>query len=332
AVRCWQGTTGQYLYVVDLQTGALIRRFGPTGSPIVGSPSLWVGTPGAVSTRAYVGDADGDVWRLDMSDPDPTRWRFAVSFDGFYDAGQMAGQPIVAPPVLSVDRNGDTLIAIGSGDPDLLEGFDRNLIATYREAAVTDTAGAVTSVTASNVWQQRYGTDNTNGDLFAGERLTGNLSLFNGNLYFGTFVPANSADSCQLGFSRLWGVDQVQVVGGRPAARLDLDGDPSTTADVVRVTQDINGNGSITDDANAVLFGVGIVRRPTCVTTTATTDPYLGTPRQFVDGMSGGDFRLVVQTGRGGSSAGGSRTNVVSRVIPPPITETSVKAWAVVFE
>ncbi len=331
-VRCWQGTTGQYLYVVDLQTGALIRRFGPTGSPVVGSPALWVGTPGAVSTRAYVGDADGDVWRLDMSDPDPTRWRFAVSFDGFYDAGQMAGQPIVAPPVLSVDHNGDTLVAIGSGDPDLLEGFDRNRIAVYREAALTDTAGTITSVTATNVWELRYGANNSNGDLFAGERLTGNLSLFNGNLYFGTFVPANSTDSCQLGFSRLWGIDQVQVAGGRPIARLDLDGDPNTTSDVVRVTQDINGNGSTTDDANAVLFGVGIVRRPTCVTTTTTTDPYLGTSRQFVDGMTGGDFRLVVQTGRGGSSTGGSRTNVVSRVIPPPITETSISAWAVVFE
>jgi type IV pilus assembly protein PilY1 len=332
SVRCWQGTTGQYLYVVDLQTGRTVQSFGPTGSPIVGSPALWVGTPGAVSTRAYVGDADGDIWRLDMSDPSPSRWRFTIAADAFYDAGQMNGQPIVAPPVLSVDHNGDTLITLGSGDPDLLEGFDRNRVAVYREALATDTAGGVTAVTVSNVWEIRTGADRAAGDLFDGERLTGNISLFNGSLYFGTFVPANGTDACQLGYSRLWGVDQVEVAGTRPVARLDLDGDPATTTDIVRVTADINGNGTDNDDLNSVLFGVGIVRRPNCVQTSSTSDPYIGGTRDFVSNISGGDFRLVAQTGRGGVTSGGSRTTVVSRVIPPPITETHIDAWAVVFE
>ena len=332
ATRCWQGATGQYIYIVDVETGREIRRFGPTGSPIVGSPALWTGTPGAVTTRAYVGDADGDVWRLDMSDPDPGRWLFAVAADVFHDAGQLGGQPIVAPPVLSIDRDGGTIIAVGSGDPDLLEGFDQNRIAVYRESLTTDTAGGVTRVTVANAWEIRPGTDRTNGDLYPGERLTGNISLFNGNLYFGTFVPANSTDACQLGYSRLWGLDQTTMDGTRPMGRLDLDGDPSTTGDVVRVTTDINGNGTSSDDLNSVLFGVGIVRRPNCLTTSASTDPYTMAARDYVSDVSGGDFRLVAQTGQGGAAAGGSRTTVVSRVIPPPITEARIDAWAVVFE
>lgn len=329
-VRCWNRQEGQHLYVVDLETGQLIRDFGPTGSPLVGSPALHLGTVGAVSTRAYVGDADGGVWRLDMSDPNPANWQFALAFDVFYDAAYNEGQPIVAPPVVSVDRNGNTLIAVGTGDPDLLEGFDRNRIAVYREELQTAPDGRVAGIRVSNHWEMRVNSDVTQG-LYPGERLTGTMSLFNGVLYFGTFVPANSTDACQMGFSRLWGVDQENAPGGVPAPRLDVDGDPATP-DEVRVTRDLNGNGTTDDDVNSVLFGVGIVRRPTCVTTSTTIDPYFGGTREWVEGINGGDFRLVAQTGRGGVASGGSRTTVISRRLPTPTVESRINAWAVVFE
>jgi type IV pilus assembly protein PilY1 len=329
-VRCWRGQEGQHLYVVDLETGQLIRDFGPTHSPLVGSPALHAGTQGSISTRAYVGDADGGLWRLDMSDPNPANWRFSMAFDLFYDAGYNEGQPIVAPPVLSIGREGETLIAVGSGDPDLLEGHDRNRIAVYREDIDTAVGGAVTGIRISKKWELRVGTDVSQA-LYEGERLTGAMSLFNGVLYFGTFVPSNSADFCEMGFSRLWGVDENVASGGLPEGRLDLDGDPATP-DLVRVTRDINGNGTLDDDANSVLFGVGIVRRPSCVTTQTTSDPYAGGTREWVNGITGGDFRLVAQTGRGGVATGGSRTTVVSRRLPSPIVETRINAWATIFE
>jgi type IV pilus assembly protein PilY1 len=346
ATRCWDGTFGEFVYVVDLRTGQLIRKIGtgpgglsPTGTPITGSFAGYLAGDGTVTSRAYVGDADGGLWRLDLSQPNPASWSFDLMYDLFWDAGYNQGQPIVSPPILTVDRNNDLLIAVGSGDPDLLEGFDLNRVAMIRESDPAPD-NAVNPVNVGAHWMLRQHADATRG-LLPGERLTGPMSLFNGVLYFGTFVPANSADACQLGYSRLWAMDQTELdMGAPPGAsavpigRLDIDGDPSTTMDIVRVTRDLGGNGTLDDDINSVLFGVGIVRRPACPNVQTTTDPFFGGTRQYVSGMEGGDYRLVIQTGRGGpmGMVGGQRTNVVSRRLVSPQMEVRLDSWATVFE
>jgi type IV pilus assembly protein PilY1 len=177
--------------------------------------------------------------------------------------------------------------------------------------------------------------DPTDG-LNVGERLTGAISLFNGVLYFGTFVPSqNPNDACTLGYSRLWGVDQTQLDTAStlsvPVGRLAVDPVHPTTSAIVRVTNDLNGNG-IADDSNSVLFGVGIARQPSCATVSSTTVPYGTGTRQWVESLAGGDFRLVAQTGRGGVSAGLSRTNTIVRPLQPPATQVRVDSWAVVVE
>lgn len=349
-VRCWEPGMGQWLFVVDLKSGEVIRRLGangsdtiPTGSPIVGSPAMYIGTEGAVATRAYVGDADGRMWRLDLSNPEPTQWTFSAAFDLFYDRPWNEGQPIVSQPTVSVDAQGDVLIAVGTGDPDLLEGAEPQRIAVYREHAVL-TSGVATQLQFSNVWEMRttYPVANppdNQRNLFPGERLTGPFSLFNNVLYFGTFVPANSANRCEFGFSRLWGVDLVNT-GTSGAARLpdprfDADGDEATTADIQRATANLDGIGGATDiDRNTVLFGVGIVREPICVTTQTTTDPFMpaGGNRTWIDQAGGGNFSLVAQTGRTGAMMGAARTNTIRRRLPPPVINVRTDAWATVFE
>ncbi|MFO0557244.1 MAG: PilC/PilY family type IV pilus protein [Polyangiales bacterium] len=346
STRCWDGTFGEWVYVVDLKTGQLIRKMGTgagglssTGTPIIGSFAGYLAGDGSVTSRAYIGDADGGLWRLDLSQPSPANWSFDLMYDLFWDAAYNQGQPIVSPPILTVDRNNDLLIGIGSGDPDLLEGFDLNRVAMIRESDPAPD-NPVNPVDVGAHWILRQNADETKG-LLPGERLTGPMSLFNGVLYFGTFVPANSTDACQLGFSRLWALDQTQIDMGAPAGptalpmgRLDVDGDPSTTMDIVRVTRDLGGNGTLDDDVNSVLFGVGIVRRPACPNVQSAADPFFGGTRQYVAGMEGGDYRLVIQTGRGGGMGmvGGQRTNVVSRRLAPPQMELRMDSWATVFE
>jgi type IV pilus assembly protein PilY1 len=347
STRCWTGTAGQFIYVVDAQTGDLIRKIGtgpggllPTRSPIIGSVSGYLAGEAAVTNRAYVGDADGDLWRLDLGQANPAGWSFDLAYDTFWDAAYNEGQPIVNAPVITVDRNGDTLIAVGTGDPDLLEGFDLNRVLMIRERDPLP-ADPTNPVDVSAHWVLRQNADPMRG-FSPGERLTGPMSLFNGVLYFGTFVPANNADACQLGYSRLWGVDETQIdpltsagPTGLPLARLDVDGDATTTMDIVRVTRDLAGNGTLDDDENSVLFGVGISRRVSCPQVGTTSDPFFGGNRQYVSGIQGGDYRLVIQTGRGGVLPGGAmaqRTNVVSRVLPPPQLEQRLESWATVFE
>jgi hypothetical protein len=104
--------------------------------------------------------------------------------------------------------------------------------------------------------------------------------------------------------------------------------------DIVRVTRDLAGNGTLEDDINSVLFGVGIVRRPACPNVQSAPDEFFGGTRAFVASMEGGDYRLVIQTGRGGTAGGGGaqRTNVVSRRLASPQLQVRLDAWATVFE
>jgi hypothetical protein len=116
-----------------------------------------------------------------------------------------------------------------------------------------------------------------------------------------------------------------------PLARLDLDGNPATTNDIVRSTRDLNNNSDNTDDANTILFGVTAARRASCNVTTTSSDPLTGQPRSFVSSSNGGEYRLylnIVQTGMNM----GTRTQSVSRPLSTPIFPARIDSWATVFE
>lgn len=340
STRCWQGSTGQWLYVIDLQTGQLIRKLGAgangvvaTGSPMIGAPALYNGSAGAVSTRAYLGDADGTLWRADFSNRDPSQWWMADVYDLFWDRAFDAGQPIVEKPVVTVDGQGRTLVAFGSGDPDLLEGQQENRVASIVESSAFDNAGTASSIDVQTIWELRPDMDTTRG-FFTGERLTGQLTLFNNVLYFGTFVPQSGSDPCEIGFARLWGVDMAKADGANstvPSPRLDLDANPATTNDIVRVTRDLNNNNNNNDDLNTILFGVSVARRATCSVVSTSNDPFTGLPRNFVSASNGGEFRLFLNMVQTGMSMG-TRTSSFSRPLVAPVIPARIDSWATVFE
>lgn len=351
-VHCWNNTQGRFFYVVDLKTGALIRKIGaapssvpydptmpstnptPAHAPIVGAPALYNGLTGVVTTRAYVGDAEGMLWRVDLSSSNPAQWWMGVEFDMFWDRGHLSGQPIIERPVVSIDEIGRTMIAFGSGDPDQLDGTNENRVESIVESTTTDAAGTSVAINIEENWGIRPGSQTADRDLFAGEHLTGSMTLFNNVLYFGTFAPQTGTDPCQMGVARLWGVDlsRNDPVGSTyPQGRLDRDGDPATTTDIMRVTRDLNNNGTEADDANSLLFGVAVARRPNCNVSADVIDPITGAPRTFVSQTSGGDYRLVLQIAQTGMG-GGTTTAVFSRSLPAPIIPSRVDSVATVFE
>ena len=74
-VRCWKDS-GRALYFVDVETGLLIKKIyktsGSTGSyifpsPIISTPSIFQSDIGTLASRAFVTDADGVIWRIDLS-------------------------------------------------------------------------------------------------------------------------------------------------------------------------------------------------------------------------------------------------------------------------
>lgn len=346
--RCWSGRTGQFFYVVDLATGNLVRKLGTgggvsptidlngTGAPMVGTPALHNGASGTVVNRAYLGDANGTLWRADFSSNNPANWWMADIYDMFWDSTTYdAGQPIVERPVITTDVSGRTLIAFATGNPDLLESVEENRVAAIVEETTADAAGTVSAITINASWEIHAGSMTATRDFYNGERLTGPMTLFNNVLYFGTFVPRTSTNPCEIGFARLWGIDMYQTDASdqpyTPRARLDLDGDDSTTSDIVRMTADLNRDGSTVDDANSVLFGVTAQRELVCSQTSTTTDPTTGVSRSYVSSSTPGNYYLHLQTGSGSTGVGTIRT-ITPRRLPTPRVPARIDSWATVFE
>lgn len=345
ATRCWQGSQGQYMYVVDLKTGVLVRKLGAgsmgaerTRVPLVGSPAVFNGQAGVVSTRAYVGDADGTLWRADFTSRDPSQWWLADVYDLFWDRTFAFGQPIMERPVTTIDAQGNVVVAFASGDSDLLEGTAENRVASFTERTVTDTSGQSQAIEVEANWEIRQGTSTGDRDLFPGERLTGAMTLFNGSLYFGTFIPRVSADACQIGRARLWGVNvsESDPAGSFvPAGAIDrptgCPGPTGTTHD--RVTDNFDGDSSCTADGdNTLLFGVSVQRPAACNVSQSELDPLTGQTRTFVSGINSGEYRIVLQTAQTGVGMGGTQTRSFSRQVAPPITPARIDSWATVFE
>jgi type IV pilus assembly protein PilY1 len=113
-----------FLYIVNLQTGALIRKIDTGAGDIdnlngLATPALLANSNRIIQT-AYAGDLLGNLWKFDLSDPSDTNWDVAFEsgtklplFQAMNDAGQR--QPITAPIEIMKHPNGGHLILFGTG-------------------------------------------------------------------------------------------------------------------------------------------------------------------------------------------------------------------------
>ncbi|NIS33483.1 MAG: hypothetical protein GWN07_23415, partial [Actinobacteria bacterium] len=92
--RCWD-ETGRTITFVDPATGELVTLFNDDvfNAPMVGGITFFPGEPGTVSTRAFMTDQDGVIWRFDISDPDIRDWTALPFHDMFHDRTATEGQP-----------------------------------------------------------------------------------------------------------------------------------------------------------------------------------------------------------------------------------------------
>jgi type IV pilus assembly protein PilY1 len=111
------------LFVLDAATGALIKEIQtPSSYPGVGSiNSYGLGTPvlgdylnDQIADFAVAGDMQGNVWRFDLSDPNPSNWPNSV--DLIYTPATQGAQPITVEPRLFPDPSSQKLTAVfGTG-------------------------------------------------------------------------------------------------------------------------------------------------------------------------------------------------------------------------
>lgn len=112
----FNGASGKAsLLVVDLKTGALIRRLqvGGAATALAAPTALDVDSDGYVD-QVYAGDDVGNVWRFDLTFASASDW--AVAFGGTPFFSAPAGQPITSAPTLSaIDADDAVMLYVGTG-------------------------------------------------------------------------------------------------------------------------------------------------------------------------------------------------------------------------
>jgi len=121
---CKGSTEGQYLYALRVADGAVIKRFAISSSPnaplqdnaLVATVTLFnphrfdSRNPNDFVSNLYVGDLQGNVYKLDCSDASPSQWTFNV----FARLG--LDQPIASPVALLPDGQRILVFAASGGD------------------------------------------------------------------------------------------------------------------------------------------------------------------------------------------------------------------------
>ncbi len=264
------GVAGRTVSIVRLDTGEIIRVFGrksgviaqdlpntipatgaanrvvhvPLDSPMTGTPVVYPSEVGAVAQRFYIGDADGMIWRFDVSDQNPDNWTGRIFYDtqnATVNTGNanpsLDGQPIMLEPIVTQDTLGRAVIIAATGDQDNLNAPRANpgnvnppvnFIVSITEKP--DSAAATSGFSSGYVnWVYGFPTH-------PGERVTGPMSVFNNAVYFASYwPPAETAlAACNTGAATIFGFDFTKTTGanaptplaGFPVAPLDNAGTP----------------------------------------------------------------------------------------------------------
>ncbi|MBX3192663.1 MAG: hypothetical protein KF819_37105 [Labilithrix sp.] len=356
ATPCTTGPVpGRGVTIVRADTGEIIRHFGrrqqdvpqriwpltidsPFDSPVIGKPQVYPDAVGSTAQKVFVGDADGTIWRIDVSSPNPANWKVTLFQDlisrdlpSLPTAAQ--SQPIQIPPVLSVDPAGAIIVNAATGDQENVSANpnDRNYVFSILE----ERSPAINTLGRSQVKWYR---DFVDEGLPGATRVTGPMVVFDRTLYFATYSPqVPAAGSCTNGGAPLlWGMDfntpnGAANGGGLPRWCPIGSVDALTGACSVPLVARESPVGLYPSLAGAIIPGVTVRATLPCSTATGGIDP-------ATTGASATSFTLSfgATTARSASATGTPQafrtelTNPLTRPIPK--TSANIDAWAFVVD
>lgn len=364
SVRCWGASTptplatdpvvGRSVSIVRLDTGEVLATFArkndfgtsdplyvakryidtPLDSPMTGTPLVFPLDVGADATRFFVGDADGTIWKFDVSSSDRTKWTgelFLDLYNGTVDPQPTSwadGQPFDVQPVLALDTAGELVINAATGTTQTFDSSGLQFVYSITEKVQGSPAKLRASV---NWWLGPVGFNGAQYGFQAGERVSGPMTVFNGTLYFSTYAaPAASSATCSSGVASLWGRDFV-----RPDVTTDLSQGgkrilqppaPATPTNPPPVSV------QPTVAPGAVIPGVSIMGTPACSGLGAAgSDQYVaGATHQSPSNFTPGSFSIFTQVGAKGTGA--AATQQLQIPVQTPVAPTSIDSWAAVLE
>ncbi len=263
---------GRCVLVLDAVTGETIRRFDQAdgvaegftmGAPMVGTP---VGFPAGgiqAADRIYIGDRIGQLWRIDLRDPDADDWSMRVVWppeDAEAAENYRTGRPLVDRPSVSLREDGRLVVVFGTGaDPRPAgeadaAGFPRAHVVSFTEQVVLGD-GEVDLLTETN-WVL---------PLREQEYLSGAPITSDGIVYF-TTIEEVPEQACGNRVGRLYGLDYVRTEEERYVTR-----DGRTLNVVPGLPTFLTEGGQIVDDAVSVqlppgrtAYGLTVATAPSC--------------------------------------------------------------------
>ncbi len=355
AVRCWGGTQtwsdpviGRSLSIVRLDTGEILRVFmrksdltnytsdtlalakritdTPLDSPMTGTPIVYPSDVGSDTSKVFVGDADGTVWRFDLSSSDPTQWIGEVYLDlynGTVDTSSTSwgdAQPLEVTPVVSLDPAGELVMNIATGTT---ESYNNSGL-EYVYSVTEKVQGSTPKLRAYVNWWLGPPT------FQPGERVSGPMTVFNGTLYFSTYAASPpGVQVCTGGMARLWGRDFVTPdnpgdlsQGGLREMQPPAPNPPQTPPPVYIQPSDYDPT-----LLGKVIPGVSIKATPACASTSAGSDAYVSGTHETVQNLTPGGYSLFTQVGAK-STNGVSGARTFETTVPTPISPTVIDSWA----
>jgi type IV pilus assembly protein PilY1 len=155
------------LFVVNAQTGALIREIqtsGATATYGLSTPAVFDSDSDQVDDIAAAGDLAGNLWRFDLSSTDSASWSVDQIFTTYTTEAEIGTRPITVMPVAMRDP--------ASGHPIWIFGTGKYLSARCDNSAVTppDDCGADSnSATQAFYGIRDYGTGSANYPIAVGD-------------------------------------------------------------------------------------------------------------------------------------------------------------------
>lgn len=302
-------------------------------SPISGTPVPYPSDVGAIAQRVFVGDEDGTIWRLDVSNPDTNNWFVEPLFDAYNSTVEsgtptvtaLDRAPVVLAPTVSIGRDGNVVLNFGTGDTNFI-GTATNPNYVY---SISELPNATAHRLLANLnWYLPLSHPTSGGTAGQSEMVTGPSTVFDGGYYFATFRPASGGGACTSGTAYIWGMDFTNPANASGGAQTGS----SPTVNNGGVYKMTNSGSTVQNIASgsAIIPGVTITSTLACATTTTTSDPATGGPLISMSSSSPPYFQVSALQGKPGSS-GGAAVSQVNIAVSVHST-TLVDSWASIVE
>ncbi len=354
---CGAAARGMAIYVVDLQTGSILRRFttwvdengnerlfwdyntedlaldDPGPGYFSGSPALFDGGTGAIASRGFIGDSRGRLFRMDFLSSDPSEWEVNLFFDPYQDTqiealrnsmsidGDVPFGPAGFKPGVALTPDRQVTVSYGLGEPgDTVSAGQVQAVLTLVEDLATREGNLV--------WAEVFP---------EGEKLTGSPVIFDRTVYFPTYtIPVE--DLCEPGSARVWGLQLFDPYPGDIETLGVFQGNTAISSSTRLVTDDASDGdikwwGPIDP---TLIRGVTVTLGPQCGAvsdgTTTTFTPGQATKPQLVVQTSG-DVDVEDNIKNADNPGGSAMTNEIDRLVvdlPRPTTQSIPMSWSII--